>query len=66
MTLQCAKVDLYSCWEPGQAYSAASRVRTLASLYLLSMPDWPKLERKRVDPVVHQYDRAMRQNCTVV
>ena len=39
MTLDCAYVDIRAAREPGQAYVALSRVRTLAGLHL---KEWPK------------------------
>ncbi|MFZ9938436.1 MAG: hypothetical protein ACO3JG_15470, partial [Luteolibacter sp.] len=39
LTLDSAFVDVRAAREPGQAYVALSRVRTLAGLHL---KDWPK------------------------
>ena len=38
LTLHKAAVDIRTCWSPGLAYVAFSRVRTMAGLYIISSP----------------------------
>jgi ATP-dependent exoDNAse (exonuclease V) alpha subunit len=39
LTLDAARIDIRAAREPGQAYVALSRVRTLGRIYLT---EWPK------------------------
>lgn len=50
MTLDAVSTDISKCWEPGQAYVALSRTRSLDGISLRS-----KVERIKADPVALSY-----------
>lgn len=54
MTLDEVVTDISRCWEPGQAYVALSRTRSLENLYLLSAP-----KEIKIDPVALSYVNAL-------
>jgi ATP-dependent DNA helicase PIF1 len=57
-TLDCAIVDIGSCWEDGQAYVALSRVRTPDALYVSS---WHSSSIKASAEVKSFHDRIILQ-----
>lgn len=50
MTLDAVSTDIAKCWEPGQAYVALSRTRSLEGISLRS-----KVEQIKADPVALSY-----------
>lgn len=50
MTLDAVSTDIARCWEPGQAYVALSRTRSLTGISLCS-----KVEQIKADPVALSY-----------
>ncbi len=54
MTLDAVKTDISRCWEPGQAYVALSRTRSLENVSLLA-----PVRKIKADPVALSYVNAL-------
>lgn len=54
MTLDAVSTDLDSCWEPGQAYVALSRTKSLKNVSLTKVP-----REVKVDPVALSYSNHL-------
>jgi len=56
LSMDCAEIDLGSCFEPGMGYVALSRVRTLGGLKLLGLNELSLKVSERIT----EFDKAIR------